>query len=230
MRSNEVHDFGLGTLGARTQNMQLLATRGYAVLSPDAPLGVGTPMVDLVKTVLPGVEKVIELGIADPERLGVMGRSYGGYSTLGLITQTNRFRAAVSWAGFGNYSSMYGVILPDGRAIWHEWAETGQGGMQGTPWEYRERYIENSPQFYLNRIQTPLFLAAGTADTAVAPHLSEDVFVGLRRLGKEVAYARYEGEPHEIFKIPNQIDFWNKLISWFDKHLKAAEKAEGRTQ
>ena len=77
-------------------NMQLLATRGYAVLLPDSPQhDGGSPMADLAKTVLPGVNKVIEMGIADPERLGVMGHSGGGYSTLALIVQTKRFKGAV---------------------------------------------------------------------------------------------------------------------------------------
>ncbi len=123
MRSDEVNQFGLGTMGALNQNMQLLATRGYAVLSPDAPLRVGTPMKDLAATVLPGIDKAIELGIADPERLGVMGRSYGGYSTLGLLVQTTRFKAAVSWAGLYNLIGMYGRMAADGTSSSTDWAE-----------------------------------------------------------------------------------------------------------
>jgi len=76
--SDAVNYFYLTPIG----NMQLLASQGYAVLMPDAPVGRTTPMQDLLKTVLPGVDRAIELGIADPDRLGVMGHSYGGYSTL----------------------------------------------------------------------------------------------------------------------------------------------------
>ncbi|MCI0718417.1 MAG: prolyl oligopeptidase family serine peptidase, partial [Acidobacteria bacterium] len=104
LRSTVVNKWGGG---AAVFNMQLLATRGYAVLFPDAPQRVGTPMRDLVKTVLPGVEKAVEMGIADPERLGVMGHSYGGYSTFALIVQSARFKAAVVSAGINNLMSAY---------------------------------------------------------------------------------------------------------------------------
>lgn len=72
--------------------MQFWATRGYAVLLPDAPLRQGTPVLDLSKTILPGVDRIVELGIADPQRLALWGNSYGGYSTMALITQTPRFK------------------------------------------------------------------------------------------------------------------------------------------
>lgn len=219
LRSNEVNEFGLGTLGAAYQNMQLLATRGYAVFSPDAPLRVGTPMQDLAQTVLPGVDKAIELGIADPERLGVMGRSYGGYSTLGLLVQTPRFKAAVSWAGVFNLMASYGLMGRDGTSTWSDWTEKGSGRMGGTLWEHRERYIENSPIFYLDRVQTPLLIGQGVIDSGVPPFMGDEVFVGLRRLGKEVVYIKYDGEHHVIFNYANQVDFWNRMIGWFDKHL-----------
>lgn len=92
--SDYVNHFGFwGTMPSF--NMQVLATRGYATLYPDAPLRKGAPLKDLASTILPGVNKVIELGIADPDRLAVMGQSYGSYSTLALIVQTNRFKAAI---------------------------------------------------------------------------------------------------------------------------------------
>jgi dipeptidyl aminopeptidase/acylaminoacyl peptidase len=217
--SNNVNTFGLNGSGA--QNMQLLATRGYAVLLPDAPLRVGTPMQDLAKTVLPGVDKVIELGVADPDRLGVMGHSYGGYSVLALIVQTTQFRAAVSSGGYGDLISEYGAMRKDGSTYFVELAEESQGRMGGTPWQFRDRYIENSPFFYLDRVQTPLLLIHGAVDVSAPASASEEIFVGLRRLGKEVLYAKYEGESHfpGVWGYDNQIDYWNRVIDWFDSHL-----------
>lgn len=87
--STQVNRFGLGHGGYT--NGQMLATRGYAVLKPDAPQHLGTPMVDLAKSILPGVNRLIEMGIADPDRLGVWGQSYGGYTTLSLLVQSKRF-------------------------------------------------------------------------------------------------------------------------------------------
>ncbi|HJT71921.1 MAG TPA: prolyl oligopeptidase family serine peptidase [Terriglobales bacterium] len=219
--SDRFDRFGLA--GSGPFNMQLLATRGYAVLLPDAPQHVGTPMLDLAKTVLPGVNRAIELGIADPDRLAVMGHSYGGYSTLCLIVQTGRFKAAISIAGdsdlFGSYAEMQENASAYGVAI----AEHGQGAMGGTPWERRERFIENSPFFYFDRIQTPLLIIQGSTDTAVAPFLGDQIFVALRRLGKEAAYAKYEGEGHspaQEWSYEHQVDVSYRMIRWLDEHLK----------
>jgi dipeptidyl aminopeptidase/acylaminoacyl peptidase len=219
-KSDLLDRFGLA--GAGPFNMQLLATRGYAVLAPDAPQRLGTPMADLAKTVLPGVNKVIEMGIADPERLGVMGHSYGGYSTLSLIVQTPRFKAALEADGTADLIGSYGAMLNSGAAFGTSVAEHGQGLMGGTPWEFRERYIENSPLFYLDRVDTPLLIVHGELDLDVASFLGDEVFVALRRLGKEVEYAKYMGEEHSpaYWSYANQVDFCQRMIAWFDVHLK----------
>lgn len=214
--SNEIDKFGFGL---RT-NMHLLATRGYVVFFPDSSVSVGTPMLDIAKNILPGINKLIEMGIADPERLGVAGHSYGGYTTLALIAQTNRFKAAVWSAGISDLVSYYGSKMSEsGTSEAVAWAEDSQGSMGGSPWEYRERYIENSPIFYLDRIQTPLLLLHGDLDPVPASQ-ADEVFIGLRRLGKEVEYAKYAGEGHGFILYANQVDYWKRLIAWLDNHLK----------
>jgi dipeptidyl aminopeptidase/acylaminoacyl peptidase len=205
-------------------NMQLLATRGYAVLFPDAPQKVGTPMFDLEKTVLPGVNKVIELGMADPARLGVMGHSNGGYSTLALIVQTKRFKAAIEADGMGDLIGDYGEMNKAGAAYGTA-LEDGQDALGGSPWEVRDRYIENSPIFYLDRVETPLLIVQGANDEAVAAFSADEVFVGLRRLGRDVEYAKYEGEDHapSDWSYANQVDFANRMIAWFARYLVPAK-------
>jgi len=215
MLSGNVNRYG--ATAVEHHNMQLLSSRGYAVLLPDTPQRVGTPMQDLANTVLPAVDKAIEMGIADGERLGVMGISYGGYSTLALIVQTTRFKAAVMDVGIANLSTHYGVMLKSGIPLGVGWAEEGQGHMGGSPWEFPDRYVKNSPVFYLDKVQTPLLINQGGMD--VSPFQSEEVFVGLRRLGKKVVYVRYENEGHGIAFYPNRADYWNRLIEWFDSHL-----------
>jgi dipeptidyl aminopeptidase/acylaminoacyl peptidase len=218
--SNHFDHFGFEGLGVF--NMQLLATRGYAVMVPDSPQNVGTPLVDLAKSVLPGVNKVIEMGIADPARLGVMGHSNGGYSTLSLIVQTQRFKAAMEGDGMGDLLGLFGQMDEAGMTfgvglLEHEWDVMG-----GTPWQFRERYIENSPIFYLDRVETPLLIVHGSKDASVAPFLGDQVFVGLRRLGKQVEYAKYQGEGHSphSWSYANQVDLCNRMIRWFDKYLR----------
>ena len=218
--SDDRNVFGFTGLGGPF-NMQLFATRGYAVFAPDAPQRIGSPMLDLATTVLPGINRVIEMGIADPDRVGVMGHSYGGYSVWSLVVQTTRFKAALVSDGFGDLISAYGEMGRDGSAFQTSMAERGQGLMGGTPWEFRDRYIENSPIFYLQRVKTPVLLVHGGDDNVVAPYLADQMFVSLRRLGAEVVYAKYAGEDHYplMWARQNQRDLGNRMLSWFDKFL-----------
>ena len=213
-----------GAAGSEHYNMQLLASRGYAVLLPDSPLAVGSPMHDLPKMILPAVDKTIEMGIADPDRLGVMGSSYGGYSALALLIQTTRFKVAVMDVGFGNLSSNYGVMLKNGMPFGVGWSEEGQGRMGGPPWQYPERYMQNSPVFYLNKIETPLLISHGGMD--LSPFHSDEIFVGLRRLGRKVVYVKYENEGHGIEYYSNKIDYWNRVIEWFRSHLRRERQTQ----
>jgi dipeptidyl aminopeptidase/acylaminoacyl peptidase len=221
--SNNLNRFGLAYLSPF--NMQLFATRGYAVLLPDAPQHLGTPMLDLAKTVLPAINKVVELGIADPNQVGVIGHSYGGYSTLALIVQSTRFKAAIEIDGWADLWSAYGEMAKDGTAYatgMEESAE-GLGLMGGTPWQVRSRYIENSPAFYFDRVETPLLIVHGAEDSALNSFLGDQVFVSLRRLGKTVEYAKYSGEGHDPseWNRANQIDLSRRMIRWFDEYLKS---------
>jgi dipeptidyl aminopeptidase/acylaminoacyl peptidase len=181
---------------------------------------------DLVNTVMPGVNAAIEQGYADPDRLAVMGQSYGSYCTLALISQTHRFKAAIITAAvlhpdlFANYLDM----RPDGSDGTGYW-EHGQGGMGGTPWEYRDRYFTNSPLFWFNQIETPVLIGQGTKDGNLVP--SDATFVALRRLGKEVEYRIYENEGHVITQRPNVLDFWQRRLDFLAEHLNVATDAQG---
>ena len=161
MGSNNVNRFGLVGIGAF--NMQLLATRGYAVLFPDAPLREGKPVADLMRTVMPGVDAAIEQGYADPDRLAIMGQSYGSLNTLAIITQTTRFKAAVITAAVAHPDLFADYLGSTG------YYEQGQGNMGGTIWEYHDRYLENSPLFLFDRIETPLLIGQGERDGDLVP-------------------------------------------------------------
>jgi dipeptidyl aminopeptidase/acylaminoacyl peptidase len=217
--SDAVNRFGLS--GSGVDNLQLLATRGFAVLGIDAPVNLGTVSRDLLKAVMPAVDEVVKLGIADPARVGVMGDSFGGYSTLALITRTTRFRAAVASSGIADLVSCYGHMDQDGTAFGVSFCETGQPSLGGPPWSFPERYVENSPVFHLDRVSTPLLLVHGALDTTVPPSQSEEIFVGLRRLGREVTYVRYEGEGHvpKEWSAANAADYVNRILEWFERHL-----------
>lgn len=213
--SNKLNFFGLDHAGT---NMHILATQGYAVFLPDTPLETSDLIQELTAAVLSGVDAVIELGIADVNRLGIMGHSFGGYCVNALITQTSRFRAAVSSASRCNLVSSYGFLseVGDSPGIGPEELRLG-----GSLWEYQDTYIENSPIFYLDRVTTPLLLIHGELEVRLTMQLGE-LFSGLRRLGKEAVLATYLGEDHDLgsWRYPNAIDRWNRILDWFDEHLK----------
>jgi len=232
-RADYINRFGMFETSRPVENMQVFATRGYVVFLPDLPSPkMGSPMPSLVQGILPAINKIIDLGIADPNRIGVMGHSYGGYMVLSFIVQTNRFKAAVARAGIYDLAAEYGYMTPSGATFAPAWAETGQGGMGGTPWEFRERYIENSPFFYLDRVETPLLLIHGSEDSASSPFNADQVFVGMRRLGKQVEYAKYLGEEHTEsgWGYANQIDYLTRVIDWFDKYLKSSPQKPSNTE
>ena len=95
--------------------------------------------------------------------------------------------------------------------------------MGGTLWEYRDRYIENSPIFYFDKVQTPILIIHGSRDIGVPLFLAEEIFVTLRRLGKEVELAKYEGEAHNIVGHANRLDYLERMLNWFDSKLKSSD-------
>ena len=215
--SYQFNDFGTDHHGGNF----LLTNQGYAVFLPDTPMETNAPVQELTEMVLSGIDTLINIGIADPNRLGIMGHSYGGYCVNALITQTPRFAAAVSSAGRGNLISSYGHLTEEGDSQWIHWTESGQAKMGGSLWEFRDRYIENSPIFFLNKVETPLLLVVGALDFPEVPQAGE-MFSGLRRLGKKAVLARYEGEGHSqvtTWRYANIADYWHRVLCWFDEHF-----------
>lgn len=219
-------------------NLQVLAAQGYVVLVPSMPLKPegepSDPYMELPKGVLPAVEKAIELGYADAARVGVMGQSYGGYSTYGLITQTNRFKAAVSLAGLSNLVSLYGVF--DARFRYEQFPhevffrmsglETGYGRMGNPPWKDLGRYLRNSPIFYVDRVETPLMIIQGDMDF-IAIQQGEEFFTALYRQHKRAQFVRYWGEGHVLGSPANIRDMWQRIDAWLDEHLDVARDQQG---
>ena len=219
--SERVHGFGLFPSLCRA-DAYLFASRGFAVLQPDIPLGPSDPRRGIARSVLPAVNKVVELGIVDSARIGVLGQSYGGYSVLALITQSKMFAAAVCSAADVNLTSSYGDINDAGDSMRLGWCESGQARLGGSLWESRDAYIENSSLFYLDRVTTPLLLFSGDDDPGAFAQASE-TFSALRRLGQRVELRNYKGEGHwpGSWSEPNLRDVLHRTIAWFDEHLKA---------
>ena len=212
------HDFGFG--GSHYDNAQLLAGQGYAVLCPDLPID-RRKMQEIPKFVLPAVNRLIDLDIADPNRIGLMGHCDGGYCVLALLAQTDCFRTAVCSAGVVNITSDYGTMNDKGDNS-HGY-ELGSE-MGGTLWEKRDAYIENSPLFYLHRVKTPLLLVQGTEDIWGANQVKE-AFSALRRLGKPVELRLYHGEQHGpgAWSERKFRDVCHRVLAWFNQYLGASQ-------
>ena len=222
-------------------NLQLLASHGYAVLVPSMPLKsrgeADDPYLELTKGVLPAIDKAIELGIADPQRLAVMGHSYGGYSTYGLITQTNRFKAAIAMAGLSDLISLYGTF--DSRFRYEDFAherltsgvgpglETDWGRMGGPPWNNWNRYLRNSPIYYIDKVETPLLIVQGDMDQIPIAQ-GEEFFTALYRQGKRARFIRYWGEGHVLDSPANIRDFWMQAYAWLDEFCDISRNGSGR--
>jgi dipeptidyl aminopeptidase/acylaminoacyl peptidase len=200
-------------------NMNLIANAGWFGFRPSVNLRQGYPGEAWVKGVTSGINQLIERGLVDPDRLGVHGTSYGGYATALLVTQTDRFAAAINISGKVNMVSFYGDSPRLGvRNITAP--ENGQDRIGGSLWEYPERYLAHSAILYADRITTPLMLITGDLDPNVPARQSMEMYYAMRRLDKEVVWVRYANGGHSP---PNSVeayrDFWGRIIGWYREHF-----------
>src|SRR6266436_4524058 len=204
---------------------QLLAAHGYAVFYPNirGSVGYGQKFVEAnrgdwgggdFKDVMAGVEDLVKRGIADPERLGIGGWSYGGYMAEWAITQTNVFKAAVSGAGMANLISEFGT---EDHPAGDEW-------FYGVPWEKPEGFLNSSPFVHLKKAKTPTLVLQGDADTVDPLGQSQELYRGLKRYGVETELVVYPREPHGFREEKHLVDRLNRILAWYEKYLKV-EKA-----
>lgn len=196
------------------------ASDGYVVFLPDVHFTVGFPGPSSAKSLVPGILKLIEMGIAHPDKLGLHGHSWSGYQTAHIITETDIFDAAIAGAPVSNMTSAYsGIRWGSGLARQFQYEQT-QSRIGGSLWEYPERYIENSPVFFADRIETPLMLMFGDEDTAVPWYQGIELYLAMRRLGKDAIFLQYHGEPHHLRRYSNRLDYAIKMKEYFDHYLK----------
>jgi len=149
----------------------------------------------------------------DGSKIGNIGASYGGFMTQYLITKTDLFTASVSHAGISNITSYWG------EGYWGY--SYGAGASAGSyPWNNPKLYVEQSPLFYADKINTPLLLLHGTADTNVPIGESIQMYTALKLLGKPVEFIQVEGENHAIYNYDKRIAWNNAIYAWFAKWLK----------
>jgi dipeptidyl aminopeptidase/acylaminoacyl peptidase len=200
--------------------LNIFTSAGYAVLHPSVNFTTGYPGEAWEKGALAAVNKVIEMGVADPDRLGIQGTSYGGYATVLLLTQTDRFKAAINNSGKVDMLSFYTQSPRLGVRNTHA-PEKSQDRLGGTLWDYPERYLAHSAILQADRIKTPLLCITGDLDPNVEAVQSQEIFTALRRLGKKCVWLRYHGGAHGG---PNsneeRRDMYSRMRAWYDTYLK----------
>jgi dienelactone hydrolase len=207
-------------------NPSYYASNGYLVFMPDIVYTIGYPGQSALKCVLPGIQAVVDRGCVDEAAIGIQGHSWGGYQIAYMVTQTKRFRAAAAGAPVANMTSAYSGIRW-GPGLPRQWQyERSQSRIGGSLWQYPMRFVENSPVFQADRVQTPLLMLHNDADDAVPWYQGIEFFLALRRLGKEAYLCNYNGELHGLRQRPNQKDYTLRLQEFFDHHLKGAPKPD----
>lgn len=232
IRSNSLNRY-IAPTNRRAYNITHWVQQGYFVFQPDIVYKTNHPGESAVECVVPAVEQMIETGMIDRERIGLMGHSWGGYQTAFLVTQTDLFSAAVAGAPLTNMISMYNSIYWNTGTPDQQIFETSQGRLREPWWEITDEYIANSPIFQAENITTPLLVTFGDKDGAVDWHQGIEMYITMRRLHKPMILMVYAGENHGLRKKENQIDYFQKVTDFFQHHLKGEEPAkwirEGRT-
>ncbi len=220
--SDGLHRHRAPAPGRSTINYTFYASRGYLIFNPDVHYRIGYPGESAYNCVIPGVTALIEKGFVDKDNIGVQGHSWGGYQIAYLVTKTDMFKAAEAGAPVPNMISAYGGIRWwTGLSRQFQYEHT-QSRIGGTPWEYPMRYLENSPIFNLDKINTPLLIMHNDADGHVPWYQGIEFFVSLRRLGKPSWFLNYNGEPHWPLKLQNRKDFNIRMAQFFDHYLQGA--------
>jgi dipeptidyl aminopeptidase/acylaminoacyl peptidase len=208
--------------GRNVINPTHYVSNGYLVFEPDIYYELGYPGPSAVKSIVPGVQKLLERGYVDPKKLGLQGQSWGGYQALYIITQTQMFSAAMAGAPVANMTSAYGGIRWGSGVNRSMQYEAGQSRIGKSLFEAPDLYIQNSPLFSLPRVTTPLFIMSNDMDDAVPWWQGIELFVGMRRLGKEAYLINYNNDVHNPASRANQKDIAMRMQQFFDNKLKGA--------
>jgi dipeptidyl aminopeptidase/acylaminoacyl peptidase len=157
------------------------------------------------------LDAVVARGDTDPGRMGVGGWSYGGEMAAWAITQTDRFKAAVFGAGVFDQQAEFETEDDPEDDEWYF----------GTPWEHPEVFARNSPSTYIRAAHTPTLILAGENDVRNPVGQSKGLYRALKHFGVETELVTYPGEGHSPRRGSYNIDMFERILEWYDKHLKS---------
>lgn len=207
-------------------SMNLVANQGWFGFKPSVNLIEGYPGEAWVKGVTSGINKLIERGLVDKDKLGVHGTSYGGYAASLLITQTDRFAAAINISGKTNIVSFLGDSPRIGTRNYAA-AEVGQDRIGESLWDAPLKYFATTAVLYADRIETPHLLLTGEGDWNVPALNTRELYYAMRRLGKKVVWVNYVKGGHGAGMASNEADFhdhWKRMINWYSTYFNKEEE------
>jgi dipeptidyl aminopeptidase/acylaminoacyl peptidase len=220
--SDNLNNYVVPAAGSSSINISFYVSRGYLVFTPDIPYKIGYPGESALKAIVPGVLSLIANGYVDEKHVGMQGHSWGGYQVGYLVTKTNMFAAAEAGAPVSDMISAYGGIRwSTGMSRMFQYEKT-QSRIGGSLWEAPMHYIENSPIFWADKVETPLLMMHNDADGAVPWYQGIEYFTALRRLHKPTWMLVYNGEDHGLGKPQNRKDWAIRMQQFFDHYLKDA--------
>lgn len=204
-------------------------SNGYVVFIPDINYTDGYPGQSSYESVVSGALSLVSEGFIDKDRMGIQGQSWGGYQVAWLVTRTRLFKAAMAGAPVSNMTSAYGGIRWESGMVRQFQYESGQSRIGANLWDRPDLYIENSPLFRVDKVETPLLIMANDGDGAVPWYQGIELFTALRRLQKPTWMLNYNGDEHNLRQRANMKDLDMRMMQFFDHYLKDAPALEWMT-
>ncbi|HEY6046572.1 MAG TPA: S9 family peptidase, partial [Pyrinomonadaceae bacterium] len=212
------------SLNSFSGTIQVLAANGFAVLQPNfrGSTGKGLAFAAANKNTwgkgdyedcMTGVDAMIAAGIADPDRLGAYGWSYGGYMTFWILTQTDRFKAVSPGAGLTNIYSMYSQNDIQRYLRWFY--------SDKAPWDATDLYWDRSPMKFVKNVKTPTMILHGQVDTRVPIAQAQEFYMALKEMKVPVEFVVYPRENHGFTEPRHQMDRVRRYVKFFAKYLNA---------
>lgn len=220
--SNDLNWFQFPALSRGDLLPGYMASNGYLVFTPDIENHVGRPGNSALDAVIAAANMLVKLPFVDSTKMGLQGHSFGGYETNYIVTHSPQFKAACTASGLTDIPSEY--LYRTKPSYGAEFVETGQFNMGTTLWQDKAAYIDESPIYRVDKVNTPILIMHTRNDGAVPFEQGMAFFLALRRLEKPAWLLEYPGEDHILMKKENQIDYTIKVQEFFDYYLKGASE------
>ena len=218
--SDELHWYVSPDIPAAEVSEMMYVSDGYLFLRPDIHFRKRTSHSDMHECIDAAIQRVIDLGYVDEKRIGFIGHSFGGHAAMYISTQPNRFAAISGGAGVSNLIQGFNVDIVSDGTNEQDYYITGQGRIATSPAEDLALFIDQSPVFHAQNMNTPLLLYHGTADNVVLWEHSFGFYNLLRYLKKPVILLSYRGEGHGIGELENRKDLHLRHKEFFGHYLK----------